>query len=45
MPQAQVQWVLTLTGDPGLARSMDRWLRTSVWAAVEGIIPLSEKPQ
>ena len=32
---------LFLSGDPGLARSMDRWLRTSVWAAVEGIVPLS----
>lgn len=32
---------LFLSGDPGLARSMDRWLRTSVWAAVEGIIPFS----
>jgi DNA-binding HxlR family transcriptional regulator len=30
-----------LSGDPGLARSMDRWLRTSVWAAVEGIVPLA----
>lgn len=32
---------LFLSGDSGLARSMDRWLRTSVWAAVEGIVPLS----
>ncbi|BAV50849.1 HxlR family transcriptional regulator [Mesorhizobium loti] len=32
---------LFLSGDPGLARSMDRWLRTSVYAALEGIIPLS----
>ena len=32
---------LLLSGDPGLARSMDRWLRTSVWAALDGIIPLS----
>jgi DNA-binding HxlR family transcriptional regulator len=32
---------LFLSGDPGLARSMDRWLRTSVWAALEGIVPLS----
>ena len=32
---------LFLSGDPGLARSMDRWLRTSVWAAVEGVVPLS----
>jgi DNA-binding HxlR family transcriptional regulator len=32
---------LFLSGDPGLARSMDRWLRLSVYAALEGIIPLS----
>jgi DNA-binding HxlR family transcriptional regulator len=32
---------LFLSGDPGLARSMNRWLRTSVWGAVEGIVPLS----
>ena len=32
---------LFLSGDSGLARSMDRWLRTSVWAAGEGIVPLS----
>ncbi len=32
---------LFLSGDPGLARSMDRWLRTSVWAALEGIVQLS----
>ncbi|RVA86742.1 hypothetical protein EN925_23765 [Mesorhizobium sp. M7A.F.Ca.US.006.04.2.1] len=32
---------LFLSGDPGLACSMDRWLRTSVWAALEGIVPLS----
>jgi DNA-binding HxlR family transcriptional regulator len=32
---------LFLSGDPGLARSMDRWLRTSVWAALEGIAQLS----
>ena len=32
---------LFLSGDPGLARSMDRWLRTSVYAALEGIVPLS----
>lgn len=32
---------LFLSGDPGLARSMDRWLRTSAWAALEGIVPLS----
>ena len=32
---------LFLSGDPGLARSMDRWLRTSVWAALEGIVPLT----
>jgi DNA-binding HxlR family transcriptional regulator len=31
---------LFLSGDLGLARSMDRWLRTSVWA-VEGTVPLS----
>ncbi|PBB22503.1 HxlR family transcriptional regulator [Mesorhizobium sp. WSM4312] len=32
---------LFLSGDPGLARSMDRWLRTLVYAALEGIVPLS----
>jgi DNA-binding HxlR family transcriptional regulator len=32
---------LFLSGDPGLARNMDRWLRTSVYAALEGIVPLS----
>jgi DNA-binding HxlR family transcriptional regulator len=32
---------LFLSGDPGLARSMDRWLRTSVWAALDGVLPLS----
>ena len=32
---------LFLSGDPGLARSMDRWLRTSVYAALEGIARLS----
>ncbi|RWL44887.1 MAG: transcriptional regulator [Mesorhizobium sp.] len=32
---------LFLSGDPGLARSMNRWLRTSVYAALEGIVPLS----
>jgi DNA-binding HxlR family transcriptional regulator len=32
---------LFLSGDPGLARSMDRWLRTSVYAAFEGIDQLS----
>ena len=32
---------LFLSGDPGLARSMDRWLRTSVWATLEGIAQLS----
>jgi hypothetical protein len=32
---------LFLSGDPGLARSMDRWLRTSVYAALEGIDQLS----
>ena len=31
---------LFLSGDPGLARSMDRWLRTSVYAGLEGIAPL-----
>ena len=32
---------LFLSGDPGLARSMDRWLRTSVWAGLDGIVQLS----
>ncbi len=32
---------LFLSGDPGLARSMDRWLRISSFAALEGIVPLS----
>lgn len=32
---------LFLSGDSGLARSMDRWLRTSVYAALEGIDQLS----
>ncbi|RUU14442.1 transcriptional regulator [Mesorhizobium sp. USDA-HM6] len=32
---------LFLSGDPGLARSMDRWLRTSVYAALEGTLKLS----
>ena len=32
---------LFLSGDPRLARGMDRWLRTSVYAALEGIVPLS----
>jgi DNA-binding HxlR family transcriptional regulator len=32
---------LFLSGEPGLARSMDRWLRTSVYAAFEGISQLS----
>ncbi|WJI66625.1 MULTISPECIES: hypothetical protein [unclassified Mesorhizobium] len=32
---------LFLIGDPGLARSMDRWLRISVYAALEGIVQLS----
>ena len=32
---------LFLSGDPGLARSMDGWLRTSVYAAFEGIDQLS----
>lgn len=31
---------LFLSGDPGLSRSIDRWLRTSVWAEVEGVVPL-----
>lgn len=31
---------LFLSGDPGLARNMNRWLRTSVWA-VEGTVQLS----
>ena len=32
---------LFLSGDPGLARSMDRWLRTSVYAALDGIDQIS----
>jgi len=32
---------LFLSGDPVLARSMDSWLRTSVYAAFEGIDQLS----
>jgi len=32
---------LFLSGDPWLARSIDRWLRTSVYAAFEGIDQLS----
>jgi hypothetical protein len=32
---------LFLSGDPGIARSMDRWFRTSIYAAFEGIVPLS----
>jgi len=32
---------LFLSGDPGLVRSIDRWLRTSVYAAFEGIDQLS----
>jgi DNA-binding HxlR family transcriptional regulator len=32
---------LFLSGDPGLARSMDRWLRTSVWAGLPGIAQLA----
>ena len=28
---------LFLSGDAGLARSMNRWLRTSVWSALDGI--------
>ncbi|ESX98007.1 hypothetical protein X753_31890, partial [Mesorhizobium sp. LNJC399B00] len=31
---------LFLIGDLGLARSMDRWLRISVYAALEGIVQL-----
>lgn len=31
---------LFLSGDPGLARSTNRWLRTSAWA-VEGTVPLA----
>lgn len=31
---------LFLSGDPGLARSMGRWLRPSVYAALEGIASL-----
>lgn len=33
-----------LSGDPGLARSMDRWLRVSSYAAFDGVIPLSGRP-
>lgn len=29
-----------LSGDPGLARTMDRWLRTSAYSGVAGIVPL-----
>lgn len=32
---------LFLSGDPALARSMDRWLRTSVYAGLQGIVQLS----
>ena len=32
---------LFLSGDPGLARSMDRWLRISSFAALEGTVKLS----
>ena len=32
---------LFLSGDAGLARSMHRWLRTSVWSSLEGIAQLS----
>lgn len=32
---------LFLSGDAGLARSINRWLRTSVWATLEGIEQLS----
>lgn len=31
---------LFLSGDPGLARSMNRWLRVSSYASVEGVLPL-----
>lgn len=31
---------LFLSGDPGLARSMNRWLRVSSYAAFEGVLPL-----
>jgi DNA-binding HxlR family transcriptional regulator len=44
LEREKLSGALFLTGDPVLARSMDRWLRTSVWATVEGIIPLSERP-
>jgi DNA-binding HxlR family transcriptional regulator len=32
---------LFLSGDPGLARSMDRWLRISGWGSIEGIAQLA----
>jgi hypothetical protein len=32
---------LFLSGDLGLARSMDRWLRTSAYAGLQGIVQLS----
>lgn len=32
---------LFLSGDPGLARSMGRWLRTSVYGSLTGILPLA----
>jgi DNA-binding HxlR family transcriptional regulator len=32
---------LFLSGDPGLARSMGRWLRASVYASLSGVLPLS----
>jgi DNA-binding HxlR family transcriptional regulator len=32
---------LFLSGDPGLARSMDRWMRISVYAAFEGVVQLA----
>lgn len=32
---------LFLSGDPGLARSMNRWLRASVYASAEGVLPLA----
>lgn len=31
---------LFLSGDPGLARNMDRWLRISVYASLEGVVQL-----
>jgi len=32
---------LFLSGNPGLARSIDRWLRTSVYEKLDGIVQLS----